>query len=132
MEGRRSDKMLLGNKVFPGTVLGSTRPGFVEIVHANDLIGFRESNTMPSVDSVMAEAKRCQTGWGKANQVSFDPAKESAHSVSHAQPHDGLGCARCGQSGSLEADHHPEDQALPRSPAVGTSVQIEGALSLSR
>ena len=45
-----------------------------------------------SVDSVMAEAKKCQSephNWGRANQVSFDPAKESAHIVSQAQSQGG-------------------------------------------
>ena len=42
------------------------------------------------MDSVTTETKRCETElhkWGKANQVSFDSAKESVHIVSHAQPH---------------------------------------------
>ena len=53
--------------------------------------GFVEFEHSVSVDSVMTEAKKCQTElhkWGKANRVSFDPAKESVHTVSHAQPHD--------------------------------------------
>ena len=60
------------------------------IVHADDLNGFRELEHSASVDSVMTEAKRCQTElhkWGKAKEVSFHPAKESVHIVSHAQPH---------------------------------------------
>ena len=64
--------------------------GFVEIVYADDLNGFREFEHNASVDSVMTEAKRCQTElhkWCKANQVSFDPAKESVYIVSHAQTH---------------------------------------------
>ena len=64
--------------------------GFVEIVHADDLNGFREFEHNASVDSVMSEAKKCQTElhkWSKANQVSIDPAKEPVHIVFHAQPH---------------------------------------------
>ena len=103
-EGQRSDKMLLRNMVFQGTVLGPTlwnlfhkdarrafhEAGFVEIVYADDLNGFREFEHNASVDLVMPEAQKCQTElhkWGKANQVSFDPAKESVHIMSHAQPH---------------------------------------------
>ena len=124
--------------VFPGIVLGPTlwnlfcedawraihEAGFVEIVYADDLNGFREFE-----HSVMSEAKKCQTElhkWSKANQVSFDPAKESVHIVSHAQPHgDSLKllavtfdcklrmdlCVR--ETVLLEADHNPHDQALP-------------------
>ena len=79
----------------------------------------------------MTEAKNCQTElhkWCKANQVSFDPAKESVHIMSHAQPHgdpfkllgvthdcklDGFVRAGDGKPGLLEADHNPQDKALP-------------------
>ena len=104
VEGQRSDKILLRNMVFQGTVLGPTlwnffyedawraihEAGFVEIVCADDLNGIREFEHNASVDSVMSEAKKCQTElhkWSKENQVSFDPAKESVHIVSHTQPH---------------------------------------------
>ena len=103
VEGQRSDKMLHMNMVFQGTVLGPTlwnffyedarrathEAGFVEIVYAVDLNGFREFEHGARVNSIMTEGKRCQTErhkWGKANQVAFDPAKESVHIVSHAQP----------------------------------------------
>ena len=62
----------------------------MEIVYADDLNEFREFGHNVSVDSAMTEATKCQAElhkWGKANQVSFDPAKESVHIVSHAQPH---------------------------------------------
>ena len=64
--------------------------GFEEIVHAEDLNWFKEFAHNASVVSVLAEAKKCQTElhkWCIANQVSFDPAKESAHIMSHAQPY---------------------------------------------
>ena len=64
--------------------------GLEEIVHADDLNGVKEFEHNASVVSVLADAKKCQTElhkWGRGNQVSFDPAKESAHIVSHAQPH---------------------------------------------
>ena len=51
---------------------------------------FKEFAHNASVVSVLGEAKKCQTEprkWGRANQVSFDPVKESAHIVSHAQPY---------------------------------------------
>ena len=62
--------------------------GFEKIVYADDLNGFKEFAQNASVVSVLAEAKKCQTElhiWSRANQVSFDPAKESVHIVSHAQ-----------------------------------------------
>ena len=75
MEGQRSDKMLLRNTVFQGTVLGPTlwnlfcedawrathEAGFVAIVYADDLNGFRQFEHNASVDSVTSEAKKCQT-----------------------------------------------------------------------
>ena len=57
--------------------------------HTLELL-FREFEHNVIVDSVITEAKKCQTElhrWSKANQVSFDPAKESVHIVSRAQPH---------------------------------------------
>ena len=73
---------------------GATRAvpeeGFVEVDHADNLNGFIEFEHDASFDSVMSVATKCQTElhqWGEANEVSFDPAKESVLVVSHAQPH---------------------------------------------
>ena len=102
--GHFSDKMVLKNMVFLGTVLDRSfwnlfyedarraihETSFEEIVYADDSNGFEEFEHNASVESVLADAKKCQTElhkWGRAKQVSFDPAKESAHIVSHAQPH---------------------------------------------
>ena len=90
--GQFSDKMVLKNMVFQGTVLGPTlwnlyenarraihETGFEEIVYVDDLNELKEFAHNASVVSVMAEAKKCQTElhkWGRANQVSFDPAKD--------------------------------------------------------
>ena len=103
-EGQFSDKMVLKNMVFQSTVLGPSlwnlfyedarraihETGFEEIVYADDLNGFKEFEHNASIVSVLADAKKCQTElhkWSRANQVSFDLGKESAHIVSHAQPH---------------------------------------------
>ena len=81
VEGQFSDKMVLRNMVFQGTVLGPSlwnlfyedarraihETGCEEIVYADDLNGFK------GVDSVLTDAKKCQTElhkWGRANQVS--------------------------------------------------------------
>ena len=103
VDGQRSAKMPFKNMVFQGTALGPTfwnlfyedaprairEAGFVEIVYADDLTGFKEFEHNASVDSIMAQAKKCQSelhNWDRANHVTFDPAKEAAHIVSHAQP----------------------------------------------
>ena len=104
VEGHFSDKMVLKNMVFQGTVLGPSlwnlfyedarraiqETSFEEIVYADDVNGFKEFEHNASVVSVLPDAKKCQTElhkWGRANHVSFDQAKESAHIVSLAQPH---------------------------------------------
>ena len=75
VDGQRSDKMLLKNMVFQGTVLGPTlwnlvyenarraihEAGNVETVYADDLNGFKEFEHNASVDSVMAEDRKCQS-----------------------------------------------------------------------
>ena len=80
VEGQRSDKMLLRNVVFQGTVPGPTlwnlfyedarraihEAGFVEIVYADDLNGFRSSNTMsastPSCQRPRGVKPSCTSG----------------------------------------------------------------------
>ena len=75
VEGHFSDKMVLKNMVFQGTVLGPSlwnlfhedarraiqETGFEEIVYADDLNGFKEFERNTSVVSVLADAKKCQT-----------------------------------------------------------------------
>ena len=68
----------------------STRPVLRKLSTRKIWNGFKEFAHKASVVSVLAEAKKCQTEphkVGRANQVSFDPAKESVHIVSHAQPY---------------------------------------------
>ena len=76
VKGQRSDKMLLRNMVFQGTFLRPTlwnlfcedaqraihEAGFVEIVYADDLNGFREFEHNASVDSVMMSNRAAQMG----------------------------------------------------------------------
>ena len=93
VEGQFSDKMVLQNMVFQGTVLGF----FLWNLFSEDArraihkTGFEEKFAHnASVVSVLAEAKKCQTELhkvGRANEFSFDPAKESVHIMSHAQPY---------------------------------------------
>ena len=123
VDGQRSAKMSLKNMVFQGTVLAILEGGLVEIVYADDLNGFKEFEHNASVDSIMAEAKKCQSelhNWGRANQVTFDPAKESMHIVSHAEPH--------GDSSKLLGVHF--DCQLRMDPAV-SEVVSQGSWKLT-
>ena len=101
VEGQRSDKMLLRNMVFQGTVLGPTiwnlfyedaqraidEAGLEEIVYAERVQGVRTQcqRRLRHVRGQEVSNRAAQVG--EANQVSFDPAKESVHIVSDAQPH---------------------------------------------
>ena len=86
--GHLSDKMVLKNMVFLGTVLDPSfwnlfyedarraihETGFEEIVYADDLNGFKEFEHNASVLSVLADAKKCQTElhkWGRAKPGLF-------------------------------------------------------------
>ena len=92
VEGQFSDKMVLKNMVFQGTVLGPTlwnlffedarraihETGFEEIVNADDLNGFKEFAHNASVVSVLAEAKKCQTElhkWEQSKPGLFRPSE---------------------------------------------------------
>lgn len=97
--GAQSVELSLFNMVFQGTVLGpslwNTFWGdarlaiqeclYTEIVYADDL---NASHVFPSVtsdDTILASLMMCQDelhNWGEANQVMFDPAKESTHIIS--------------------------------------------------
>ena len=52
--------------------------GFLEIVFADDFNCFKEFGLHAPNETLHTEMDRCQSDlhkWGKANQVSFDPAK---------------------------------------------------------
>ena len=62
---------------------------FQYIVFANDLNAYRAFPMATPTAVLIAEAKTCQNElhkWGRANQVQFDPGKESIHVVSHHAP----------------------------------------------
>jgi hypothetical protein len=95
--GGKSSKMFeLANMVFQGTVLGPPLwntfyedarqavqdANFQEVVYADDLNAYRLFSCSTSNTSILESAKMCQAElhqWGAANQVQFDPAKESFH-----------------------------------------------------
>jgi hypothetical protein len=101
--GEYSEGMKLLNMVFQGTVLGpmlwnmffeDARRAikelfFTEAVYADDLNAYREFSSQVSDETVKGSIDICQKElhtWGKANQVEFDPAKESKHVLQLAQP----------------------------------------------
>ena len=99
--GATSDIMYLSNMVFQGTVTGPTlwnlffedsrRPiqecFYTEIGYADDLNAYRVFPSDSDNDGIKKNMKMCQQElhkWGAANQVVFDPAKESHHIISSA------------------------------------------------
>ena len=101
--GARGCELSLRDMVYQGTVWGpwlwnifyeDARLAvhaalFREIIFADDLNAFRAFKlAMPNADVFEATAQ-CQKelhAWGRANQVAFDPMKESQHVVSHVHP----------------------------------------------
>ena len=96
--GEHSVAMLLKDMVFQGTVWGPVLwnvfykdaqkavrdAGIWEAVYADDLNAYKDFPAGLRNEDVLAEGKTCQEklhNWGKANQVSFDPKKESFHVV---------------------------------------------------
>ena len=89
--------------IFQGTVLGPSlwnvfcedarmplhKSQYSESVFADDLNAYREFTLDIPNDILMNSARECQRElhkWGRANQVAFDPKKESTHCVSHVAP----------------------------------------------
>ena len=102
--GSASVDMLLRNMVFQGTVWGPilwnvfyedarnaiNKSAFREVVFADDLNGFKIYRAGENNDSIFSDIQSCQQElhkWGKANQVEFDPAKESSHILSRQKPY---------------------------------------------
>ena len=103
VEGKRSEALRLVDMVYQGTVFGPTlwnlfyadcsrailKCEFTEVVYADDLNAFKEFEGSKENEDIVEEVKECQLElhrWGAANQVSFDPAKESMHVISHVDP----------------------------------------------
>jgi hypothetical protein len=102
--GAKSRPFTIKDMVFQGTVLGpqlwnlffeDARKAineffYEEAVFADDLNAFKIvpstttlANAMASIDLVQQELHK----WGAANQVTFDPAKESKHVLSRVEPY---------------------------------------------
>jgi hypothetical protein len=101
--GTKSEPFRIHNMVYQGTVLGPQLWNlffedaykairefmFEEIVFADDLNAYKIvpastpiENATAAMDTVQGELHR----WGAANQVSFDPVKESKHILSRSDP----------------------------------------------
>jgi hypothetical protein len=94
--GEVSKPMSLINMIFQGTVLGPSLWNlfygdaktaireylFSEIVYADDLNSYRVFAGTTSNEVIHSCMGKCQSelhSWGRANQVTFDPGKESKH-----------------------------------------------------
>lgn len=99
LHGISSESIALSNQVFQGTVLGplfwnaffsdSERALaaclFEGIYYADDLNAVREFDGQTNNNLILQECASCQASlhaWGAANQVVFDPNKESSHVIS--------------------------------------------------
>ena len=101
--GECSSQFLLRNQVFQGTVWGpalwniffasvleaASEAGFESLAFADDLNSLKIFSEATPNARVYDELAECQTRiheWGLANQVTFDPKKESLHVISRSQP----------------------------------------------
>jgi hypothetical protein len=104
--GEASEEFDLMNMVYQGTVLGPTLWNifyedarhalheffFTEVVFADDLNGYRVFPGTTSKDSIIKSLTACQKevhSWGDANQVAFEPTKESFHIVADEESYGG-------------------------------------------
>ena len=101
--GQASRERTLSNMVYQGTVWGPplwnsffedarkavASNEFSETAYADDLIAFRgffEGVSHAILDAAMLSCQSDLRRWGEANQVTFDPAKESFHIISRHRP----------------------------------------------
>ena len=101
--GEKSAEVTLEDMVYQGTVWGpplwnvfyeDARNAiveclFTEVVYADDLNAYREFASSTENHMIMTCMDSCQTElhcWGNANQVAFDPKKESKHILSLTDP----------------------------------------------
>ena len=62
---------------------------FQEIVFADDLNACRKYDATVQTERILSDMGACQRDfhkWGRANQVTFDPSKESTHILSRGNP----------------------------------------------
>ena len=120
-----SSELALRDMLFQGTVWGPQlwntffcdakepvhKQGFTEVVYADDLNTHKSFSNAAKNEDLLKEGARCQQNlhaWGRANQVSFDPGKESFHVVARTG----------GQGGNTELLGVNFDMALTMEDAV--------------
>ena len=103
VDGFCSEKAVLCNMVYQGTVLGPPlwnvyfadarlsvlRSGFKDTLFADDLNCYKAFPAKTSNKLVHADLRHCQTqlhSWGGADQVQFDSGKETFHVLDRWQP----------------------------------------------
>ena len=127
VDGCMSDSFALRNSVFQGTVLGPPlwnvfygdarhaihEVGFEECIFADDLNCFKVLAGSHGDNSAFNLLGRCQETlhkWGEANQVTFEPSKETMHVLDRYDPCGGsfklLSVVFDGRLGMHEAVHH--------------------------
>ena len=106
VDGALSAPAPLRNSVYQGTVLGPPlwncyyedarrailQHGFLETIFADDLNAYKRFSSQMSDDQIDSQLKECQRSlhnWGQANQVCFDPSKESFHTLDRRKPSGG-------------------------------------------
>jgi hypothetical protein len=103
VDGSFSAEFSLSDMVYQGTVLGpplwncfyadaaevAALLSFLATIFADDLNCFRFVDGCHGNDLLMQEAHKCQKEvhtWGEANQVAFEPTKESFHILDRVNP----------------------------------------------
>ena len=102
VEGNCSDKKVLANSVFQGTVFGpslwnvffsdstSALPsGFTDTTYADDKNMFKKFPAKTEHQTINDEMENCQSQlhkWGVGNCVKFDPTKENSHIIHRRFP----------------------------------------------
>jgi len=104
VDGHFSHQFPLSNMVFQGTVLGPplwncffadasraiSQHGFTDIAFADDLNCFKIFDKTIGNDYITAQTTKCQKelhAWGEANQIVFEPDKESIHILDRNHPY---------------------------------------------
>ena len=104
VDGASSDVVTLANSVYQGTVWGPplwnifyedarhavNEHDFIEAIFADDLNGFRAFEPETTDNDILSKLQECQRSlhsWGTANQVMFDPGKESFHILHPRKPY---------------------------------------------
>ena len=79
----------LWNVFFSDSESAVAMNGCTNITYADDLNAYKAFAANTAQDAIREDMKTCQSNlhrWGRANRVTFDPTKESFHTISHVHP----------------------------------------------